>query len=316
MLKPPTPNYKDIVPLLQSHETMKNLHVFEETGSLNQNVAFYGQRQGNRNSKFTPKKGKQNHFTSKGRGFNTGSPHANQSVGDSSTTRTSSAASKDKEVIVCQICKKPNHDALQCYNRFNQTYQSEHLPQALAAMKLSDSQDSAWFPDTGASAHMTADSGKLSSITPYYGSDKILVGDGNALDITHTGSTSLNVGDQHLNLNNVLVVPQIKKNLLSVSQLTAEHPLIFIFSKDGFLVKNRDTGTVMASGSRCGGLYSLQPNNKEVFFSTRFRVADDDIWHLRLGHPHMNIVDFLKRKKFISSKLEHNSEKICDSYQT
>lgn len=50
------------------------------------------------------------------------------------------------------------------------------MAQAMAAMNLADSQDASWFPDTGASAHMTASTGKLQNFHKYHGHDKILVG--------------------------------------------------------------------------------------------------------------------------------------------
>lgn len=162
-----------------------------------------------------------------------------------------------------QICGKLNHTAIRCWHRFNHTYQPEVVSQALAAMTLSDSQDSAWFPDTGASAHMTADTGKLQSFARYTGSDKKFVGNGAALDITHIGSASDPYGHNRLELNDVLVVPEIKKSLLSVSQMTTDHPYVFEFSSNGFEIKNRETRRVIAAGSRCGGLYAFNqiPNN-------------------------------------------------------
>ena len=98
---------------------------------------------------------------------------------------------------------------------------------ALAALSISDNQDNTWFPDTGASAHMTADPGKLQHFVQYNGPEKIMVGNGESIKITHVGPTALNVGNTKLALDNVLVVPEIKKNLLSVSQLTSDHPYIF-----------------------------------------------------------------------------------------
>ena len=74
---------------------------------------------------------------------------------------------------------------------------------------------------------MTSDVGKLEFLSPYHGSDKILIGNGTALDITHTGSACFKYGGHELQLNNVLVVPEIKKNLLSVSQITSEYPYLF-----------------------------------------------------------------------------------------
>ena len=54
---------------------------------------------------------------------------------------------------------------------------------------------------------MTVHSGKLTSFIPYKRGDKVLVGNGNALDISHIGSGSIDVGDNQLHINNVLVVP-------------------------------------------------------------------------------------------------------------
>ena len=42
MLKPPIPNYKDLIPLLQGHETMKNLHNPSGFNQPNHNMAFLG----------------------------------------------------------------------------------------------------------------------------------------------------------------------------------------------------------------------------------------------------------------------------------
>lgn len=65
MMKPPILSYKEIVPLLQSHDTIKNLHSTEGYGIPSHNVAFVGQYQSGN------KKNKQRleFFNSKGRGF-------------------------------------------------------------------------------------------------------------------------------------------------------------------------------------------------------------------------------------------------------
>jgi hypothetical protein len=51
--------------------------------------------------------------------------------------------------LVCQICNKRNHTALKCFNRFNHSFTPEDVPQALAAMKIVDTQDGDWFPISG-----------------------------------------------------------------------------------------------------------------------------------------------------------------------
>ena len=62
---------------------------------------------------------------------------------------------------------------------------------------------SSWLLDSGASHHVTNYLNNLSLHAPYDGTEKLLVGDGMGLKITHIGSISLST----LALRNVFVVP-------------------------------------------------------------------------------------------------------------
>ena len=108
-------------------------------------------------------------------------------------------------------------------------------------MKLSDIQDFAWHPDTGATDHMTGNVGNLLSLTPYTGNDGVMVGNGDILPITHIGKATVGSGDSSVPLNDVLLVPDIKKNFLSISKLTSDYPLKFEFNGLGFVIKDRIT---------------------------------------------------------------------------
>lgn len=48
---------------------------------------------------------------------------------------------------------KYGHPASKYYKRFDHAFNIDESPQALATMKISDSED--WYPDTGATAHVT-----------------------------------------------------------------------------------------------------------------------------------------------------------------
>ncbi|KAK9229716.1 hypothetical protein WN944_022680 [Citrus x changshan-huyou] len=96
-----------------------------------------------------------------------------------------------------------------------------------------------------------------------------MVGNGHKLKITHIGDTVLHTDKNSVKLKNVLVVPEIKKNLLSVSQLTTDFPYMFEFTANDFVIKNKETGKVITIGSRNGGLYSLEPNQNMTFYSSR-----------------------------------------------
>lgn len=143
--------------------------------------------------------------------------------------------------MTCQICKKQGHDALRCWHRFDNSYQHDYIPQGLIAVHISDPKDNEWHPDTGATAHITNDKGKLIYSYSYKGSDSVIVGSDATLPITHIGTGSIGCPN-HLALNNVLVVPQITKNLLSVSQLTKDNQCFFEFNCHGFSIKDSRTG--------------------------------------------------------------------------
>lgn len=86
-------------------------------------------------------------------------------------------------------------------------------------LHISNFGDGEWHPDIGANAHITDNPGNLEHISPHYGPNNVMIGDGFSLPITHVGNGSFGKKSGRLPLRNVLVVPRIKKNLLSVSQL-------------------------------------------------------------------------------------------------
>jgi hypothetical protein len=64
----------------------------------------------------------------------------------------------NKNRTLCQICNKPNHQALDCYHRMDFSYQGRHPPSQLVAMaahthNVNDNEP--WFADSGANNHIT-----------------------------------------------------------------------------------------------------------------------------------------------------------------
>lgn len=88
-------------------------------------------------------------------------------------------------------------------------------PQANTVSLSAASTSSPWLLDSGASHHVTANLNNLSLHAPYDGIEELVVGDGKGLRFTHFGSGSLS----SLKLNNVLVVPFMSRNIISISQL-------------------------------------------------------------------------------------------------
>ena len=125
---------------------------------------------------------------------------------------------------------------------------------------------------------MTGQPGMLNNVHKYNGTDSILIGDGSSLPITGIGNSSISQKNFTLPLNDVLLVPHLKKNLLSVSQLTSQFPVNCEFSNIDFCVKGRNTGKPLMTGKRMNNLYVLS-NKPEAYFSSRFKSCTSSVWH-------------------------------------
>lgn len=119
--------------------------------------------------------------------------------------------------------------------------------------------DSSWYVDSGASNHVTRDYSQLMSPIDYGGKKTVKVGNGNELPISHLGSSVVHTNAGDLNLENVLCVPAITKNLVSVSKLASDNNVFTEFHDDFCLVKDKGTGSVVLTGTLKDGLYQLDP---------------------------------------------------------
>ena len=125
---------------------------------------------------------------------------------------------------VCQVCTKPGHTALTCYHKFDNSYTVEATPNMQALLATPNhAPDPNWYSDSGAIHHLTSDLANLNvRANEYHGPDQIRVGNGTSLPIKHIGSTQFSTSTASFLLNNVLHVPQISKNLISVHKFTKD----------------------------------------------------------------------------------------------
>uniref|UniRef100_A0A803QCY3 Integrase catalytic domain-containing protein n=1 Tax=Cannabis sativa TaxID=3483 RepID=A0A803QCY3_CANSA len=218
---------------------------------------------------------------SRGRHFNRGNGGRSRGRGRTNNSKPT-----------CQVCGKYDHSAVVCYNWFDDSYmgsdphssnqnktgQNNNNPSAfIATPEFLDSE--AWFADSGASNNITADPSVIPQKQEYGGKEKVTVGNGDKLVISHFGNGKLYTKTgQWLKLNEMLLVPIIAKNFLSVSKLTTDNDVIIEFHSNSCFVKDIATRRVLLQGMLKDGLYQLQtPRNKSAYlrFSTsKFIVSD------------------------------------------
>ena len=89
------------------------------------------------------------------------------------------------------------------------------LSHAFCIMSLSKPDDN-WYFDSGASSHMTNNSGNLNSFFDISTNKNILVGNGYCIPVIGYSHSTISYSHPPLALRDVLLAPSIIKNLMSV----------------------------------------------------------------------------------------------------
>jgi len=135
--------------------------------------------------------------------------------------------------MICQVCDKPGHSAKKCYHRFNVTYRDNAAKASnLQGLMATTSFVSAtnWHLDTGDTHHLTNNMANLNIRSKdYTSSDQVLVGNGAGLQISQIGSFILTPSKTPFVLKQLLLVPKIQKNLISVQQFCSDNLVFFEF---------------------------------------------------------------------------------------
>jgi hypothetical protein len=103
--------------------------------------------------------------------------------------------------------------------------------------------------DTGATDHMTNQLEKLHMKEVYQGKEHVHMADGTGMRIIHVGQAFLPTpSSKPLRLRNVLHVPAITKNLLSIRRLAYDNHVIVEFHPNSVFVKDLLTRAIILSG--------------------------------------------------------------------
>lgn len=160
-----------------------------------------------------------------------------------------------------------------------------------------------WILDSDATSHMTSDPGNLTSFFPSFSSSMVTVGNGSSSPVIHIGLTTLPTLSTPLKLNNVLIVSNLVRNLVSVRKLVADNSCSIEFDLFGFCFKDLRTMQEILHCNSNGDLYPIiiGPSSTSSSTSTHHPHAllvastSTEIWHCHLGHPGHDTLSSLTR---------------------
>jgi hypothetical protein len=224
---------------------------------------------------------------------------------------TRSAGSNNDNGSPCQICGKGNHDALQCWHRFDQAYQAENIIKQEVVVTHGYVVDPNWYMDSGATDHITCDLDRLTTKERYTRGDQVQVANGAGLSISHVDHSSITGLNRPLYLNHVLYVPKINKHLISVRKLAIDNNAYVQLHLNFFLVKDQATNQLLLKGKCRNGLYTLS-NNCQALLSAR---VSSELWHQRLGHPALPVTLRILQENNIAVNTKISPSLICNACQ-
>ena len=168
--------------------------------------------------------------------------------------------------------------------------------------------------DSGAFYHITSDLQNLSLSLACGGTDEVIIGDGSDLSVTHIGSTHLHTPSSTFFLSNVLCVPNIKKNHISVSQFCKTNNTSIEFFPSSFIVKDLQMREQLVQGWSSEEVYELPSSVRplESFVQAMVGIKSSfTTWHQRLGHPSTKIVNCIVQSYYLS--ISSSSQTYCNA---
>ena len=232
--------------------------------------------------------------------------------------------SKDKNKVICFICRKPGHLKKNCFFNKNKSKSNQKSAgqsserEAMVATEYTSYGDERdyWYLDSGASDHMTSRREWFSTYEQF--SNPLLVKIGNGTIIEAIGKGSINIRSNTFNevieccLNNVLYVPELKMNLFS-SGATMDRGFEMYTDYNKCILRKEKK--IMAVGFRFKKLYKMSISVECVEGQCSSMVASGvdkfALWHERLGHQNSAYVQRVCKQNNINLVMDQNF--FCES---
>ena len=232
----------------------------------------------------------------------------------------------------CGYCKRYGHIQKNCYDRIKveetkakqETGKGKRFKSnkvglvACHALGVQDSTDD-WIVDSGATCHICNSEALFDELEPLSKPQKVTLGDGRTLEAMGVGAVEvkLNLPDGKSRvgrLSEVLFVPTLAYNLLSVAKATEAGKMVKFGETQGHVIDDR--GEVVAVASRNGSLYYLrcEPLRSEQVNSASL-IANEELWHRRFGHLGERSLCKLKKDELVHGFNYDTSKKaeFCES---
>ena len=228
-------------------------------------------------------------------------------------SNSSTSKDKKKKKMKCFYCGKPGHIQNECRKRMADEKNGTLKPNKRESANNADVElelfvavevcaeaqsttafDESWIIDSGASRHMTNHKEWYKTLRPTEQSILVAVGNDAKCPAKGTGTISFvsSTGDTK-DLSDVLYVPDIGRNLLSVSAITDRGLKVHFDQQSAVILDKKDN--IVGRGSRQDNLYVLSA------FSAQVHKGTSKLWHERFGHISFAVLKEMQKQGLVAN---------------
>ena len=241
----------------------------------------------------------------------------------------------------CNYCGKNGHYEAECWKKRSESastsrqltnyannsdkedygglFVMRHRANSMTASKSAHTSNSkdVWFVDSGASHHMTSHEEWFRDLRTPDRPGFIETGDDTTHPIRHIGNVPFGKEGEQTCIKNVLHVPTITKNLVSVGQIV-EQGMQVRFNKEGCFIEK--DGRLIAKSRKDGHMFILDSNEvKSAMFAKGLKTETSiELWHKRIGHINLQRLRAMQTKGVVIGLPTFESkrvDRVCEACQ-
>ncbi|TXG67033.1 hypothetical protein EZV62_008308 [Acer yangbiense] len=226
---------------------------------------------------------------------------------------------RNKSQIQCFNCKKFGHYRAECRSR-KQNFQANVAEDGgrsetllLACNMAEDGAKNKWFLDSGCSNHMCGEKEMFTQLDESFTSS-VKFGNDTTVPVMGKGKISITLKDGSQNaISDVLFVPNLHKNLLSVGQLSEKGYDIRIH--EGICtINSAQKGLIAKVKMSQNRLFPLLINSDSLPCFSSVMCDENWLWHMRFGHVNFGSLKQLASRKMVSGLPSINPpDRVCET---
>lgn len=223
---------------------------------------------------------------------------------------TSNVNNNKMKVIKCYRCKQIGHYKNQCTQIQGTKTNNSNVFSAFFSREICKTDD--WHLDSGASVHITSNVNNIRNPSENTSIREITAANNGVMPVLCSGDVDIvtitSKCRNNITVKDVLCVPSITTNLLSVSKLIQNGNRVDFQKTCCYIYNSRNQ--LVGEARLVDGVYKLNVENKHNCLLTTTKNVKSEVWHRRMGH--LNSSDLTKMKNGAVVGIDFEDKAVID----